>query len=193
MWRTDSLEKTLMLGKKDWGQEEKGTTEDEMVGWHHQLNGRGFEQTPGHEGQGSLACCSPWGRKESDTTEWLNNNTSTTQITIACIVEPMHSLCPCHHSSWGHWASARDGWRKKCWWHPRSISLVYPWLLRISNAADAFWWAFIWNTTIIVNSLTQVVRPYTSSPVFFFTNVIILCLLNSDHPAKSLANASELV
>ena len=82
----------------------------------------------------------------------------------------MHSLCPCHHSSWGHWASARDGWRKKCWWHPRSISLVYPWLLRISNAADAFWWAFIWNTTIIVNSLTQVVHPYTSSRVFFFTS-----------------------
>ena len=70
-----------------------------MVGWHHQLTGRGFEQTPGHEGQGSLACCSPWGRKESDTTEGLNNNTSTTQITVAYIVEPMHSLCPCHHSS----------------------------------------------------------------------------------------------
>ena len=51
-------------------QEDKGTTEDEMVGWHHRLNGREFKQTPGDgEGQGSLACCSPWGRKESDTTE----------------------------------------------------------------------------------------------------------------------------
>ena len=59
MWRADSLEKTLMLGKI----EEKGTTEDEMVGWHHRLNGHEFEQTPGDsEGQGSLACCSPWGR-----------------------------------------------------------------------------------------------------------------------------------
>ena len=58
---------------KDWGQE-KGTTEDEMVGWHHQLSWHEFEQTPGDsEGQGSLACCSPWGLKESDTTE-LNNN-----------------------------------------------------------------------------------------------------------------------
>ena len=50
-------------------------TEDEMVGWHHQLNGHEFEQVPGDgEGQGSLACCSPWGCKELDTIEWLNNN-----------------------------------------------------------------------------------------------------------------------
>ena len=58
-------------------------TEDEMVGWHHQLNGHEFEQTLGDgEGQGSLACCSPWGRKESGTTEQLNNNNmqSTSQI-----------------------------------------------------------------------------------------------------------------
>ena len=59
---------------KDWRQEEKGTTEDEMVGWHHGLNGDEFEQTPGvGNGQGGLACCSPLGCKESDTTEWLNN------------------------------------------------------------------------------------------------------------------------
>ena len=53
--------------------EEKGTTEDEMVGWHHRLNGHEFEQASGvGDGQGSLACCSPWGRKELDTTERLN-------------------------------------------------------------------------------------------------------------------------
>ena len=58
---------------KDWRQEEKGMTEDEMVGWHHWLNGHEFEQIPGDgEGQGSLVCCSPWGCKESDTTERLN-------------------------------------------------------------------------------------------------------------------------
>ena len=58
---------------KDWRQEEKGTTEDEMAGWHHRLNGHEFEQTPGiGDGQGGLACRSPWGRKELDTTEWLN-------------------------------------------------------------------------------------------------------------------------
>ena len=57
----------------DWGQEEKGTTEDEMVGWLHWLNGHEFEQTPGvGDGQGGLACCSSWGRKELDTTERLN-------------------------------------------------------------------------------------------------------------------------
>ena len=58
---------------KDWGQEEKGTTEDEMVGWHHRLNGHEFGWTLGvGDGQGGLVCCSPWGRKESDTTKWLN-------------------------------------------------------------------------------------------------------------------------
>ena len=58
---------------RDWGQEEKWMTEDEMVGWHHALNGHEFGWTPGvGDGQGSLACCSPWGHKESDMTEWLN-------------------------------------------------------------------------------------------------------------------------
>ena len=58
---------------KDWRQEEKGMTEDEMVGWHHWLNGHESEQAPGvGDGQGRLVCCSPWGRKESDMTEKLN-------------------------------------------------------------------------------------------------------------------------
>ena len=58
---------------KDWGQEEKGMTEDEMVGWHYRHNGHGFGWTPGvGDRQGGLACCSSWGHKESDTTEWLN-------------------------------------------------------------------------------------------------------------------------
>ena len=70
--------KNWLIGKdpdawKDWRWEEKGSTEDKMVGWHHQLDGHEFEQAP-RVGvrQGSLACCSPWGHKESDTTEWLN-------------------------------------------------------------------------------------------------------------------------
>ena len=59
---------------KDWGQEEKGATENEMVGWYHQFNGQVFEQTPGDiEGQESLECCSPWGHAESDTTEQLSD------------------------------------------------------------------------------------------------------------------------
>ena len=72
MRRVDSLEKTLMLGGI-WGQEEKGMTEDEMAGWHHQLNGHEFEWTPRvGDGQGSLVCCNSWGLKESDMTELLN-------------------------------------------------------------------------------------------------------------------------
>ena len=71
MRRIDSLEKTD--AGRDWGQEEKGTTEDEMVGWHHRLNGHRFGRTPGvGDGQGGLACCSPWSCKELDTIEQLN-------------------------------------------------------------------------------------------------------------------------
>ena len=67
---------------KDWGQEEKGLTEDEMVGWHHWPNGHGFGWTLGvGDGQGGLVCCSSWAHKESDTTEQLN---WTEHSTIAC-------------------------------------------------------------------------------------------------------------
>ena len=72
MRRTDSLEKTLMLGKIE-GRRRRGRTEDEMVGWHHRLNGHEFGWTLGvGDGQGGLACCCSWGRKELDTTEQLN-------------------------------------------------------------------------------------------------------------------------
>ena len=70
--------KIQLIGKdpdagKDQRQEEMGMTEDEMVGWHHRLDGHEFEQAPrAGDGQGSLVCCSPWGRKESDMTERLN-------------------------------------------------------------------------------------------------------------------------
>ena len=74
MRRSDSFEKTLTLGKIEAGGEEVETaTEDEMAGWHHRLNGHGFGWTPGvGDGQGGLACCGSWGRKESDTTKRLN-------------------------------------------------------------------------------------------------------------------------
>ena len=71
MRRADSFEKTLMLGKIE-GKRRRGK-QDEMVGWHHRLNGHGFGWTPGvGDRQGGLACCGSWGRKESDTTERLN-------------------------------------------------------------------------------------------------------------------------
>ena len=69
MQKTDSFEKTLMLGKIE-GRRRSGTMEDEMVGWHHRFDGHEFEQAPGvSDGQGSLVCCSPWGSKELDMTE----------------------------------------------------------------------------------------------------------------------------
>ena len=70
--------KSWLIGKdsdagRGWGQEKKGTTEDEMAGWHHGVSGREFEWTVGvGDGQGSLVCCNSWGHKELDTTEWLN-------------------------------------------------------------------------------------------------------------------------
>ena len=76
LWPPDA--KNWLIGKdpdasKDWRQVEKGMTEDELVGWHHWLDGHESEQAPGvGNGQGSLACFSPWGCKESDMTEWLN-------------------------------------------------------------------------------------------------------------------------
>ena len=76
LWPPDA--KSWLIGKdpdagKDWRWEEKGTTKGEMVGWHHRLHGHEFEQAPGvGDGQGGLACCCPWGRKELDTTERLN-------------------------------------------------------------------------------------------------------------------------
>ena len=77
-WPPDA--KSQLIGKdpnagKDWRWEEKGMTENEMVGWHHWLNGHEFEQAPWDgDGQGSLVCSSPWGCKELDMTEQLNNN-----------------------------------------------------------------------------------------------------------------------
>ena len=76
LWPPDG--KNWLTGKdpdaeKDWRQKEKGTREDKMVGWHHWLDGHEFEQAPGvGDGQGSLACCSPWCLKDLDMTEWLN-------------------------------------------------------------------------------------------------------------------------
>ena len=92
--------KSWLIGKytdagKDWGQEEKGTTEGEMAGWHHRLDGHGFGWTLGvGDGQGGLACCGSWGCKESDMTEWLN-------WTAHAIVCMYHSFL-IHSFAYGH-------------------------------------------------------------------------------------------
>ena len=85
---------------RDWGQEEKGTTEDEMAGWHHWLDGSGSGWTPGvGNGQGNPACCDSWGRKESDTTEQLNwtelNLKYKPQIHNLCYTFPSIQLILC--------------------------------------------------------------------------------------------------
>ena len=88
---------------KDWRQEEKGTTEDEMVGWHHQLDGHEFEYAPGvGDGQGGLACCSPWGRKELDTTE---------RVTWTVGAPP-------------HLAQARELWHRVPFWNYASVECL---------------------------------------------------------------------
>ena len=91
MQRTDSFEKTLMLGKTEG---RRRRVENEMVGWHHPLNGHEFEQALGDsEGQGSLGCCNPWGRKELDRTEQLNSDNVPADVDLllrqCCQVAPL--------------------------------------------------------------------------------------------------------
>ena len=107
LWPPDAkswfIWKDLNAGK-DWGQEEKGMTEDEMVGWHHWFNGHGFGWTLGvGDGQGGLVCCGSWGCKESDTTEWLNwtetcKKTSPSQTGVAGL-------------PWTWWNATWTAWR----------------------------------------------------------------------------------
>ena len=93
LWLPDV--KTGLIGKDPdagnyWGQEEKEETENKMAGWHHQTNGHEFEQTPGDsEGQGSLVSCSPWGRKQSDTTQQLNNNLCSSSMLNPPLLKPL--------------------------------------------------------------------------------------------------------
>ena len=115
--------KCWLIGKdfdagRNWGQEEKGTTEDEMAGWHHGLDGRESEWTPGvGDGQGGLACCDSWGHKESDTTErlnWTELNTHKQNFHGISTVKKIHKGIfrlfenPCYiltHSINNHWKS----------------------------------------------------------------------------------------
>ena len=116
--------KSWLIGKesdagRDWGQEEKGTTEDEMAGWHHRLDGHEFEWTLGvGDGQGGLVCCDSWGRKESDPTEtelnwtelglmteyWLTNALTTGFLKCALVLKLPYLPCSSAHK----WNS--QGW-----------------------------------------------------------------------------------
>ena len=100
--------KSWLIGKdsdagRDWGQEEKGTTEDERAGWHHQLDGLGW--TPGvGDGQGGLTCCNSWGRKESDTTERLNCITKMRCLDLKWRLR----VCLNNHLIRGSWVQLQD-------------------------------------------------------------------------------------
>ena len=102
LWPPDV--KNCLIGKdpdaeNDWRREEKGTTEDEMAGWHHWLDGHELQHTPGDgEGQGGLACYSPRARKELDTTYWLNNNGTTMFNFLRNWQTIFHSICTILHS-----------------------------------------------------------------------------------------------
>ena len=138
LWPPD--EKSWLIGKdsdvgRDWGHEEKGTTEDEMAGWHHWLNGRESEWTLGvGDGQGGLVCCYLWGHKESDMTEWLN--WKNTQERNACALskskrcpelgiseQPWERNCYNYQSCGLHlfvqscalWPQFSDTSKKNCW------------------------------------------------------------------------------
>ena len=100
-WPPDA--KCWLTGKdpdagEDWGQEEKGTTEDKMVGWHQWLNVHGFGWTPGvGDGQGSLVCCGSWGCKESDTTETEMN--WTTGFSCKSMADSCQCMAKNHYNS----------------------------------------------------------------------------------------------
>ena len=91
MQRADSLEKTLMQAGRDWGQEDKGTTEDEMASLHHWLDGHEFWWTPGvGDGQGGLACCDSWGHRVRH--DWTELNWTECNLILAIFFENKHVL-----------------------------------------------------------------------------------------------------
>ena len=142
MRRSDSLEDSD--AGKDWRQEEKGMTEDEMVGWHHQLNGHEFEQAPGvSHGQGGPACCNSWGRKESDTTERLNwltvwgwNHPPPHPLKICdrCGLKS-HIMKLCRESQEDSQAGAKMAWESK----EGCLSLVFTVVMEVVRSGFYMW------------------------------------------------------
>ena len=130
---------------KDWRQEEKGTTEDELVGRHHRLNGHEFGWTPGvGDGQGGLTCCGSWGRKESDATERLN----WTELLQSAWLWPVDALKAVFHAAlvrvWGFWVnhsiwdahldcSTQKG--TQCW----EFTLEFLWISRSGARIEHSW------------------------------------------------------
>ena len=127
-WPPDA--KSWLIGKdpdagKDWRWKEKGMTEDEMVGWHHWLKGHEFDQALGVGlGQESLECCSPWGHKELDRTEWLNTTTTTVSTGgVALRTQAWESICCWDHLDSTHdWTLLRPLY-KLLWFRPEGMAV----------------------------------------------------------------------
>ena len=171
--------KNWLIGKdpdagKNWGQEEKGTTEDEMVGWHHWLDGLEFEQAQGvGDKQGSLVCCSPWGHKESDMTERLN---------------------------WVHWllenwklsiqgtAFVSDFFNKKKEW--RDHNFIWPWLPGSSEpkTTTCDYWKFLHSCH--TPSLAIVLNDFSFGPVFILVVFTVNLLYVLGNRLRSLTTSS---
>ena len=125
--------------RKDWRQEERGTTEDEMVGWHHWLSGHEFETALGvGDGQGSLACCDSWGCKESDTTElnWTEHlHMEFRKMVMTTLYARQQKRHRYKEQTLGLWEKARVGWferraLKHIYYHMWNRSLVQVWCMR---------------------------------------------------------------
>ena len=145
--------KSWLIGKdcdagRDWGQEEKGTTEDEMAGWHHGLNACESEWTLGvGDGQGGLACCSSWDCKELDTTEWLN----WTELKLGergewkSWLKAQHSENEDHSIRSHHFMRNRWGNSGNCvrlfWGAPKSLQMVIAAMkLKVACSLKEKWW-----------------------------------------------------
>ena len=121
--------KCWLIGKdpdagRDWGQEEKRTTEDEIAGWHHRLDGHEFEWTPGvGDGQEGLACCNSWGCKESDMTERLNR----TEMMASLVVQMVKSL-PAIQETWVQSLDWKDPLEKRIATHSSILACRIPWM-----------------------------------------------------------------
>ena len=119
---------------KDWGQEEKGMTEDEMVGWHHWLNGDEFEWTPGiGDGQGGLVCCSSWGHQELDTTEWLNWTEWSSGFPYYLQFESESG-----NKEFMIWATV-SSWSRFCWLYRASPSLAAKKIIHLISVLTIWW------------------------------------------------------
>ena len=151
--------KSWLIGKdsdagRDWGQEEKGMTEDEMVGWHHWHDGRESGWTPGvADGQGGMACCDSWGRKESETTERLNGTEEfSAVISFNKLSAPFLSLSPLPsgtqilhilvHLVMSHTSLKLSFWSPLIEFYSPIFTSTCPFFSSIHSAIELLWWRF---------------------------------------------------